>query len=114
MAYVALYRTWRPQTFEDLVGQAHIKTALSNALESGRISHAYLFTGPRGSGKTSTARILAKALNCEHGPTAHPCNECTLCREITEGTAPDVIEIDGASNRGYSLTPAKRQLYLSV
>ena len=100
MAYVALYRTWRPQTFEDLVGQAHIKTALSNALESGRISHAYLFTGPRGSGKTSTARILAKALNCEHGPTAHPCNECTLCREITEGTAPDVIEIDGASNRG--------------
>lgn len=100
MSYVALYRTWRPQDFDGLVGQEHIKTALTNAIESGKISHAYLFTGPRGTGKTSTARILAKALNCDHGPTAHPCNECVHCREITEGTASDVIEIDAASNRG--------------
>ena len=87
MAYVALYRTWRPQDFDDLVGQAPIKKALTNALETGRISHAYLFAGPRGTGKTSTARILAKALNCEKGPTAHPCNQCSNCREITEGTS---------------------------
>lgn len=83
-----------------LVGQEHIRKALTNALESGRISHAYLFTGPRGTGKTSTARILAKALNCEKGPTPHPCNTCDHCREITEGTSADVIEIDAASNRG--------------
>ena len=100
MAYVALYRTWRPQDFDDLVGQAPIKKALTNALETGRISHAYLFAGPRGTGKTSTARILAKALNCEKGPTPHPCNQCENCREITEGTSGDVIEIDAASNRG--------------
>lgn len=100
MSYVALYRTWRPQDFDGLVGQEHIKTALTNAIESGKISHAYLFTGPRGTGKTSTARILAKALNCDEGPTAHPCNHCVHCREITEGTASDVIEIDAASNRG--------------
>ena len=100
MSYVALYRTWRPQDFDGLVGQEHIRKALTNALESGRISHAYLFTGPRGTGKTSTARILAKALNCEKGPTPHPCNACDHCREITEGTSADVIEIDAASNRG--------------
>ena len=100
MAYVALYRSWRPRDFSDIVGQDHIKTALTNALETGRISHAYLFTGPRGTGKTSTARILAKALNCEKGPTIHPCNACTECREISEGTSADVIEIDAASNRG--------------
>ena len=100
MSYVALYRTWRPQDFDGLVGQEHIRKALTNALESGRISHAYLFTGPRGTGKTSTARILAKALNCEKGPTPHPCNTCDHCREITEGTSADVIEIDAASNRG--------------
>ena len=92
MSYVALYRTWRPQDFDGLVGQEHIRKALTNALESGRISHAYLFTGPRGTGKTSTARILAKALNCEKGPTPHPCNTCDHCREITEGTSADVIE----------------------
>ena len=100
MSYVALYRTWRPQDFDGLVGQEHIRKALTNALESGHISHAYLFTGPRGTGKTSTARILAKALNCEKGPTPHPCNTCDHCREITEGTSADVIEIDAASNRG--------------
>lgn len=100
MSYVALYRTWRPQDFDGLVGQEHIRKALTNALESGRISHAYLFTGPRGTGKTSTARILAKALNCEKGPTPYPCNTCDHCREITEGTSADVIEIDAASNRG--------------
>ena len=100
MSYVALYRTWRPQDFEALVGQEHIKTALTNALESGKIAHAYLFTGPRGTGKTSTARILAKALNCEQGPTAHPCNKCENCRQITQGSSMDVIEIDAASNRG--------------
>jgi DNA polymerase-3 subunit gamma/tau len=100
MAYVALYRTWRPQDFSEIVGQDHIKTALTNALETGKISHAYLFTGPRGTGKTSTARILAKALNCEKGPTIHPCNQCEQCREISEGNSADVIEIDAASNRG--------------
>lgn len=100
MSYVALYRTWRPQDFDSLVGQEHIKTALTNALETGKIAHAYLFTGPRGTGKTSTARILAKALNCEKGPTAHPCNKCANCQQITQGSALDVIEIDAASNRG--------------
>ena len=100
MAYVALYRRWRPQDFDTLVGQQAVKTALSNALASGRIAHAYLLAGPRGTGKTSTARILAKALNCDKGPTAHPCGECVNCERITAGTSMDVFEIDAASNRG--------------
>lgn len=100
MAYVALYRQWRPQNFATLVGQQPVKQALTNALNSGRIAHAYLFAGPRGTGKTSTARILAKALNCVHGPTAEPCGECENCRRIAEGASMDVFEIDAASNRG--------------
>ncbi len=100
MAYVSLYRKWRPQTFEEVIGQEYVTRTLSNSLRSGNFAHAYLFSGPRGTGKTSTARILAKALNCEQGPTPNPCNRCVACREITEGTSVDVIEIDAASTRG--------------
>ena len=100
MAYVALYRKWRPGTFSELVGQEHISRTLSNAIRSGRIGHAYLFSGPRGTGKTSTAKIFAKALNCEQGPTPDPCNTCENCQKINEGTSMDVFEIDAASNRG--------------
>ena len=108
MAYVALYRRWRPQNFDTLVGQQPVKQALTNALTSGRIAHAYLFAGPRGTGKTSTARILAKALNCEHGPTPNPCGECDNCRRIAEGSSMDVFEIDAASNRGIDEIKALR------
>ena len=97
--YIPLYRKYRPQTIEQIVGQEHIKKALANAIEMNRISHAYLFTGPRGTGKTSTARIFAKSLNCEKGPTINPCNECENCRNITNSIPIDVIEIDAASNR---------------
>ncbi len=100
MAYMALYRKWRPQDFSDLIGQNHISKTLSNAITSGKIAHAYLFSGPRGTGKTSTAKILAKALNCEKGPTPFPCNECVCCRKINDGSFMDVFEIDAASNRG--------------
>lgn len=100
MAYQALYRVWRPQTFKDVVGQEHVTKTLQNALLQQKISHAYLFCGPRGTGKTSAAKILAKAVNCEHAPVQEPCNECASCRGITNGTVPDVIEIDAASNNG--------------
>ncbi len=100
MSYQVLARKWRPQVFEDVVGQEHITEILKNSLETGRLHHGYLFVGIRGIGKTTTARILAKALNCVHGPTPQPCNQCEFCREITEGYSMDVEEIDGASNRG--------------
>lgn len=97
--YIPLYRKYRPQSLEQVVGQEHIKKALTNAIETDRISHAYLFTGPRGTGKTSTARIFAKSLNCVKGPTVSPCNECENCINITKSVPIDVIEMDAASNR---------------
>ena len=100
MSYVALYRRWRPTCFADLVGQEHISRTLSRAVTSGQTSHAYLFTGPRGTGKTSTAKILARALNCTEGPTLSPCGQCDSCRAIGDGSSMDVFEIDAASNRG--------------
>jgi len=100
LAYIALYRKWRPQKFEDVVGQPRIVQTLVNSLKAGRISHAYLFAGPRGTGKTTVARLLAKGLNCKAGPTADPCGDCFECRAVLEGTSLNVVEIDGASNRG--------------
>ncbi|MBW2523906.1 MAG: DNA polymerase III subunit gamma/tau, partial [Deltaproteobacteria bacterium] len=100
MSYVVLARKWRPQTFDEVVGQGHVSRTLSNAIESDRVAHAFLFTGVRGVGKTTTARILAKALNCEQGPTPKPCLKCAPCREIPDGNDVDVQEIDGASYNG--------------
>jgi DNA polymerase-3 subunit gamma/tau len=100
MAYQVIARKWRPQTFGDLVGQAHVTETLANAIRNNRVAHAYIFSGARGVGKTTAARILAKALNCVNGPTAEPCGVCDSCTEIAAGTSLDVIEIDAASNRG--------------
>ena len=100
MAYVSLYRKYRPQTFADVIGQDHVTTTLSHAVNNDQLHHAYLFTGPRGTGKTSTARILAKAVNCEKGPRPDPCGICPQCEGITEGSSVDVIEIDAASHNG--------------
>ncbi len=99
MAYLSLYRKWRPKTFDEIAGQAHVVQTLKNAIDKGRISHAYLFAGPRGTGKTTTARILAKAINCAKAPTSTPCNECESCRSINDGSSIDVLELDAASNR---------------
>jgi DNA polymerase-3 subunit gamma/tau len=100
MSYQVIARKWRPQTFDDLVGQQHVTETLKNAIKNDRVAHAYIFSGARGVGKTTAARILAKALNCVKGPTATPCGECDSCKEIAAGTSLDVIEIDAASNRG--------------
>ena len=100
MSYQVFARKYRPQTFDDLVGQEHVTRTLKNAVEQNRLAHAYLFVGPRGIGKTSSARILAKALNCIHGPTTSPCGVCDNCKEIAAGNSLDVLEIDGASNNG--------------
>src|SRR3989344_4902023 len=100
MANLVLYRKYRPKTFEEVVGQEHIVTTLRNAVSHAMISHAYLFSGPRGCGKTTLARLLAKAINCEKSKAGEPCNECSACKEINLGSAMDLLEIDAASNRG--------------
>ena len=98
--HVVVARKYRPQAFEDLIGQSRVAVALSNAISTNRVGHAYLFCGARGVGKTSAARIFAKALNCVQGPTPSPCQECDVCLSVASGEDVDVIEIDGASNRG--------------
>jgi DNA polymerase-3 subunit gamma/tau len=100
MSYQVISRKWRPQTFEEVIGQTHVTETLVNSIKSNRIGQAYIFSGPRGTGKTSTARLFAKAVNCQHPQGHNPCNDCVNCREITDGRSMDVLEIDGASNRG--------------
>src|SRR6202050_3911039 len=100
MAYQVIARKWRPQTFDDVVGQKHVTETIGNAVRNNRVARAYIFSGARGVGKTTAARILAKALNCVNGPTAEPCGVCDSCTEIETGTSLDVIELDAASNRG--------------
>lgn len=109
MAYMALYRKYRPQTFTDVVGQHQVSDTLMRAIRENKVAHAYLFAGPRGTGKTSMAKIFARAINCEHGPTDHPCNECSVCKSILSGQSMDVLEIDAASNRGIDEIRALRE-----
>ncbi len=110
MAYIALYRKYRPQTFTDVVGQNQVSDTLMRAIREDKVAHAYLFAGPRGTGKTSMAKIFARAINCEHGPTDHPpCNECSVCKSILSGQSMDVLEIDAASNRGIDEVRALRE-----
>ena len=109
MAYIALYRKYRPQTFTDVVGQHQVSDTLMRAIREDKVVHAYLFAGPRGTGKTSMAKIFARAINCEHGPTDHPCNECSACKSILSGQSMDVLEIDAASNRGIDEVRALRE-----
>lgn len=109
MSYLALYRKWRPQTFTDVVGQKQVSETLMRAIREDKVAHAYLFSGPRGTGKTSVAKIFARAINCEKGPTDHPCNECDNCKQILNGQSMDVVEIDAASNRGIDEIRALRE-----
>lgn len=113
-SYVSLYRKWRPQNFSEVVGQLHVTRTISNSIKLNRTSHAYLFSGSRGTGKTTTAKILAKAMNCKNGPSAEPCNECDNCLAITSGSSLDVIEMDAASNRGIDeIRSLREKVYLA-